>query len=206
MPKIRIIAAALMMSACGANAVAAPNSPEVRPSTTSTTTIPPTTSTSAPVASTTTPTSTTSTTVVERRGIPLAEARASGLWSPARSWSGCTSRYGDPSPEWLGEALWRSGWPASGWDKTCRVIGCESRFKPDAHGGLQGRMWFLLQADKKSWFRNGMWRFGDLAFTQDEMMDPVTQLTWFRALFVYINESRGTEEVWYGDQWTCNRA
>ncbi len=144
------------------------------------------------------PTAPSTTTVTPRPTIPLAEAVAQGLWGRPR-FPGCVSKYGTPSPEWLPDVMREAGWPEEAWPKLCRVIGCESNFRPNARGGLGNRMVGLLQVDEKSW-RN---RWPQLGYT--DMFDPQQNLAF--GLWIY-QQTRDNEDwnSWPPDQWTCDDA
>jgi hypothetical protein len=148
---------------------------------------------------------TTTTAAPKRVVIPLPEAKQKGLWGRP-DFEGCTGYPGGrkdakpvPSPPWLGALFAQSSWPKVAWPKLCRVIGCESGFRPDARGGLGNRMLGLTQIDEKSW----LLRWRSLGFT--DMFDPLQNLEFAFWLYTTTRDSEDWN-VWPGDQWTCNRA
>lgn len=142
---------------------------------------------------------------MQRATIPLHVAKEQGLWGRP-SFAGCIGYPGGrkdakpvQSPPWLGALFAQSSWPEAAWPKLCRVIGCESGFRPDARGGLGNRMLGLTQIDEKSWAAR--WR--QLGFT--DMFDPLQNLEFAYWLYQTTRDNDDWN-LWPADQWTCNRA
>ena len=110
------------------------------------------------------------------------------------------------SPEWFTDELLRqAGWPDSQFVKLCHVVRCESGFNPNAINHFNGGHRGLLQIQGYSWRK---W-YNSMGWNDQDMFDPIINLTFGRWVFEQNNQSHGTEEIWYSSSqggWDCWKA
>lgn len=110
------------------------------------------------------------------------------------------------SPEWFTDELLRqAGWPDSQFVKLCHVVRCESGFNPNAINHFNGGHRGLLQIQGFSWRK---W-YNSIGWNDQDMFDPLINLTFGRWVFEQNNQSHGTEEIWYSSSqggWDCWKA
>lgn len=93
-------------------------------------------------------------------------------FKPWPKFDGCQGVYGNHSPDWLdSRLLMRAGWPQETWHSVCRIMSCESNFRPEAKNGP---MLGLMQI----WGTSRPWSvsLAKHGWTSSDLFDPLINL------------------------------